>query len=304
LKAAHHDPTSFKKENPVTKNETALATARTDLAAAQQRVADFAGGESAASVTGAAYAAWRASRADAVVEVDRLSSLVAALTSSVETELRNAAAAAQASMEATAEDEAAAAAEIVKAGLTQIDEVINRMMEAVAKSDLAVAAAQRGRDPTLPRLIGAEARARGGAGLPLKVISEKMVDRWMIEGSDRPIDDLRAAQIVVAHDGRRGFIDAESRRVQVEKRQFREVRYLPAVPAAFVEPLVETLSVPAMCAGGIPIWTPMKFAGPHDVLQQLKLKADIAERPDRRQPITEFKLVRDVEAPTKAVAAA
>ena len=42
----------------------------------------------------------------------------------------------------------------------------------------------------------------------------------------------------------------------------------------------------------------------NDVLQQLKSKADLAEQPDRRRAVVEYKLVPEADATSEKVAAA
>jgi hypothetical protein len=58
-----------------------------------------------------------------------------------------------------------------------------------------------------------------------------------------------------------------------------------------------------MRAGGAPIWSPIKFAGPQDVLSQLRIKDDLAKQPDRRSVVVEHKIISEITETSKVAAA-
>ncbi len=149
-------------------------------------------------------------------------------------------------------------AQKARAAMMKDHQVILRQMareaqRLIAESENTTALIQRANE-NLPAgakpIPDAELELRGRFAEPEKIVSETFVDRWCHAGTVRQIRDDLVPQVTVneGNPDRGSIYQRGSGSVDVERRRFRVVRYLPSQTIEWPAPLAADLRVPSLTA--------------------------------------------------------
>lgn len=236
--------------------ETKLAAARTALTAAETASATSQTRYDDALASGdkAAVVAARAAREDAAVDVD----IARARVSGLERDLDDAKAARDEGVRLAAYSEALAARDGAAQRLRQDYEraagVLASIATDIAKAESLASRVNRDLPEGCDPIESAEALVRWLPGAPRKILQEADVHKWAFEASGLPIGDNPGYPLHTT-DGVTGILRGPHNSVPVVKKRFRETRFIPETRVRFIEPLAETLRLPALLAGDPPIWS-------------------------------------------------
>ena len=172
----------------------------------------------------------------------------------------------------------------VERGLPEMTAAARRVLRAWAEAEIAIRAARQSEEPGASSLPSAES-FRVRPYLPREEVSRERIVRWIGNGQ-QPLDDETDRQAM-----RHGIHLGE--RAEFERVTYQEPQGRLELPALF-----ESLSVPAIVAGGNVGWAPTEHLGPADVLAQLdRLDAGYTPYPEERQRTVEHVLLHRVAPP-------
>ncbi|HWK33951.1 MAG TPA: hypothetical protein VNR51_09765 [Hyphomicrobium sp.] len=211
----------------------------------------------------------------------------------LDADLQKARADAALARQAEAEERANAAAQDAADGLAALwNEFVPRLrhvLRAAARADALVEEANRGRSRGEP-VAGVEARARTRPALPLRVLSERVVERWVFDETGAMLDEQTAGRVKktgastgrLEHRGRSSQPPAH-----VTLRKYVERVYLPAKSStAPHRPLPQEIRIPGLRAGDTPGWCEPPD---RDVAAWVDHLEDADARGgDDREPVTEL----------------
>ena len=165
---------------------------------------------------------------------------------------------------------------------------VRAIMRTIAEADRLIAEANKRRPADAEPLLTTEARVRIRRAMPIKVLSERTVDRWVYDETGHRLSD-ELADRVVSQDGVSGRLPPTGKMStnysHVTKRKFTERVFLPASRALAPPSLIKDLHIPALRAGDAPIWAPPPDS---NVTGWLDLLEEADARGDEREPVTEL----------------
>lgn len=236
-----------------------LAKVRVDLDEAKSALSGSQGAYEAALERGdrAVVIKARAARDNATIDLDMAEARVARLerefaeAQDIEEEERRDASYQRA---LTARD---AAAKRLAGEYEQAARVLVSIVDDLAMADALVRRANADLPENRMAIEPAEAIVRSISAAPRKIVSQKEVSKWAFEASGQPIGD-KPTYPLSSSNGETGVLRGPSNSIPVVKRRFLETVFEPERRGVRAEPLSETLRLPALHAGDVPLFPPVE----------------------------------------------
>jgi hypothetical protein len=230
-------------------NAKKLASARSDLATAQAALSAINAKENDALGTDSAFSAWRDDRAAAVVKVDRLERLIAALIAGGEVQAKfEAEEALNKRIEAARKNNAEVANRIKSEGPRLAAQLLSLARDA-ARSQIETGMINRELPPGVLPLRDANFLARTMPTVAREDIAEKVLSMWVRKSNGTLIGDQSD---VISEDDKSGYIELNrSTRIDCVRRRFRKIDYHPEIVQSVPENFHQFIRLPVFDLPGI-----------------------------------------------------
>jgi hypothetical protein len=248
-KTAKLEQTSREQTNKTSKH---LATAREELVAVVQLLATLDAERGEALKSSGTFSKWRARHEEAEQEQERLALLIETLETEAEQADLDAAREALAARKADLQKRTSALARrITKEGAAAAAVLVGLAAEAKANAD-EISRLNRELGPDDEQLLSADHLARYRDPLPRKDLEETTVELWTF--AKRPDEIVSDPSVIVEREPGVGFIPPTTRGLHpthVQRRKFRQIRYLEAGAREYLISLGEALKLPRFDGPGM-----------------------------------------------------